>query len=189
MWNGKDNYLKMIIGPMFSSKSSSLLHEINLSKNKNVLVINSILDKDRHSENCIITHDNNKFPAIMLRNLQEIKDDSLLYKKYLKSDIIVIDEGQFFKDLYFFIRDELNRLHVSPKMFIIAGLNADCKMEPIGDIIKLIPLADSIIKLFAVCSYCKSQASFTKLIKGNITQQITVGGSETYTPTCRTHFI
>ena len=48
----KSNYLKLIIGPMFSSKSSSLLAEINRYKyiTDKILVINSILDKQRNAD-------------------------------------------------------------------------------------------------------------------------------------------
>jgi thymidine kinase len=74
-------------------------------------------------------------------------------------------------------------------MFIIAGLSGDYNMNPIGDIIKLVPVADEIIKLKALCVYCKNgtPASFTKKEIDN-QKQILVGGSEIYSPVCRKHF-
>lgn len=191
-----NNYLKLIIGPMFSSKSSSLLSEINRYKYivPNILVINNSLDKKRYSESnndFLKTHNNESFPAVMLENLSDLKSKPILLEKYLISDVIIIDEAQFFKDLYVFIKNELNNTYQS-KVFIIAGLSSDYKMEPIGDIIKLIPMADSIEKLSAICIYCKdgTPANFTKLIKKKENnKQIIIGGKETFVPTCRKHFL
>jgi thymidine kinase len=195
-------YLKLIIGPMFSSKSSSLLSEINRLKylTDNILVINSILDKERHLDmeinnndvGIIKTHDNKTFPAVMVNNLNELSSNY----KYRNADIIIIDEAQFFNDLYEFVNNELN----NNKMFIIAGLSSDFNMKPIGDIIKLVPLADEIIKLSALCIYCKdgTLASFTKLITNEQTvsnkfsvqskTNVLVGAKELYAPCCRKHF-
>ena len=148
--NYQGNYLKLIIGPMFSSKSSSLLSEINRYKyiTDKILVINSVLDKERHSDmeinnqglGFMKTHDSKTFPAIMLNNLEELKTNNFFNSKYNYADIIIIDEGQFYNDLHSFIKGELNGYN--NKMFIVAGLSSDFNMEPIGDIIKLVPLAD-----------------------------------------------
>ena len=77
-------YLKLIIGCMFSSKTSTLLSEINRYKHitDKILVINSILDKERqtHDENVIETHDNKHWPAFMVNTLEELKN-TYHYKK------------------------------------------------------------------------------------------------------------
>jgi len=196
----KTNYLKLIIGPMFSSKSSSLLTEINRYKyiTDKILVINNILDKERNNDmsidengvGFIKTHDNKMFPAIMICKLEELRTNKYFNDKYNYADIILIDEGQFYEDLYLFLRKELNNIK-NNKKFIVAGLSSDFNMEPIGDIIKLVPLADEILKLSALCIYCKdsTSASFTKLIKKNDNNQILVGAGELYSPCCRTHFL
>ena len=181
-------YLKLIIGCMFSGKSSSLLSEIYRYKFKSILVINHILDKERHSDmsdGFIKTHNNKSHPAIMLNTLSELKTNSKYIELYNNSQIVLIDEGQFYSDIYDFINYELQH---SNKKFIIAGLNADAYMQPFGDIIKLIPLADDIEKLSAFCNYCESKASFTKKINNNNTSQILIGNEDTYQPVCRKHF-
>jgi len=195
----KNNYLKLIIGPMFSSKSSSLLAEINRYKyiTDKILVINSILDKQRNIDmeinnqgvGFIKTHDNKTFPAIMINKLEELNTNTFFNEKYNYADIILIDEGQFYTDLYLFLRNELNNKN-NNKKFIVAGLSSDFNMEPIGDIIKLVPLADEILKLSALCIYCKdgTAASFTKLIKKGDNSQVQVGAKELYSPCCRMHF-
>lgn len=192
------SYLKLIIGPMFSSKSSSLLAEINRYKyiTDKILVINSIFDRERHPDilvneegvGCMKTHDEKMYEAIMLKELKELKTNDYFNMKYNNADIILIDEGQFYDDLYDFLDCELL---TNNKKFIVAGLSADYNMKPIGDIIKLVPIADDIIKLSALCIYCKdgTLANFTKLIKNeNSKDQILIGANDSYSPTCRYHF-
>lgn len=195
------SYLKVIMGPMFSSKSSSLLSEINRYKyiTDKILVINSILDKERHSDieinqqglGMMKTHDNKTFPAIMLKNLEELHTNSFFNGKYNYAEIVIIDEAQFYPDLYDFLYKELHNLNYA-KRFIVAGLSSDFNMSPIGDIIKIIPMADDIIKLSALCVYCKdgTPANFTKLIQNKVPDKnILVGAKESYLPCCRFHFL
>lgn len=196
-------YLKLIIGPMFSSKSSSLLLEINRLKHitDKILVINSVLDKERHVDmeindqglGIMKTHDDKTFPAVMINKLNELKTNKFFNSKYTYADIIIIDEGQFYTDLYEFINHELSYPH-DYKMFIVAGLSSDFNMKPIGDIIKLVPLADEIVKLSALCVYCRdgTPANFTKLIKNNLSNDsgnVLVGAKDLYSPCCRKHFL
>ena len=64
MCSGK---LELIIGNMFSGKSSELIRRINRERsiNKRILVINYIGD-NRYSINSITTHDNLKFNCLKL---------------------------------------------------------------------------------------------------------------------------
>lgn len=191
-------YLKLIIGPMFSSKSSTLINHINRYSyiTNNIIVVSSILDKERHLDmkinkdgiGFIKTHDSKTFPAIMLTNLNELNTNELYNKKYLESSIILIDEAQFYTDLYSFMKNELNK--PGNKKFIIAGLSSDSNQEPIGEVIRLIPLADDVKKLSAFCIYCKdgTSANFTKNISSSDKKQIKIGADEIYAPVCRKHF-
>lgn len=201
MWQTNASYLKLYIGCMFSSKSSNLMSEITRYSQltDRILVVNSSLDKERHSDmvidsegiGAIKTHDSKVFPALMIKRLSELKTNSSFKIKYDYADIILIDEGQFFEDLHDFIRDHLT-CFFSKKMFIVAGLASDYKMQPIGDIIRLVPMADEIIKLTAYCVYCKdgTPASFTKKETGvNEDSNILVGAKELYSPVCRLHFM
>jgi thymidine kinase len=189
----ENSYLKLYIGPMFSGKSTHLLTEINKYKHitSNIIVINHILDKKRHlelekSDGYLKTHDNKIFPAIMLNNLSEIYINESFSSKYKTADIIIIDEGQFYPDIFEFLKYELKLQR--KKTFIVAGLSGDSNMCPIGDILKLVPLADEIYKLTAYCIYCKDAtlASFTMKESKDKTQ-ITIGNAELYSPVCRKH--
>ena len=64
-------FLHIIIGPMFSGKSTKLINEINTLKCiKNILIINS--NKDTKVQyNFIKTHNNIQYNAIKLNDLDE----------------------------------------------------------------------------------------------------------------------
>lgn len=186
----KHNYLKLIIGPMFSGKSSFLLSEIKKYSSQKILVVNNILDKKRSNECVLKTHDAEKFPAIMIKHLYELKEQ--YSDEYNNCDVVLIDESQFFSDLFCFIEKEL-KCNKHPKIFIIAGLSADYNMQPIGDIIKLVPLADDILKLNSYCTICNDNTigNFTKLKKNNSKNTkptIFIGAKESYHVCCRFHF-
>jgi thymidine kinase len=202
------SFLKVYIGPMFSSKSSSLLSEINRYKyiTDKILVINHNLDKQRHPETMdkgiLKTHDNKIFPAIMLSKLEELFTNTFFIQKYLHADIVIIDEGQFYPDLYDFLKTQLNNL-ACKKLFIVGGLSSDSNMNAFGDMTKIIPLADSVVKLNAYCIYCKdgTYANFTRRDKNIHTQTtkeqpnlnekdiVLIGSDELYSPCCRYHYL
>ena len=183
----KSSYLKLYIGCMFSGKTTSLLNEISKYKvlTDEIITVNHIFDKHRNNSgiNQFKTHNNKTYPAIMISQLEELRAMS----KYTTSKIVIIDEGQFFMDLYDFIKYELETTN---KIFIVGGLSGDYKMEPIGDIVRLIPLADEIYKLNAYCIQCNDGtiASFTKRINDS-SDQVIIGSDDIYTSVCRYHFL
>jgi len=174
--------LEVIIGNMFSGKSSELIRRINREKSiqKKILVINFIGD-NRYSNNSIATHDNTKVNSLKLSKLSEIP--SSMIKQY---DSFFIDEGQFFPDLYTFVK---NLVDSGGKHVVVSGLDGDSNREPFGDIIKLIPISDTVDKLTAYCIKCNNGtlAPFTKKISTN-TNLIDIGGIDKYLPVCRKHF-
>ena len=200
MLNLRGNYLKLYLGCMYSGKSTSLLNEMIKYKiiTDKIVMINNILDKKRYTEEqlkmtsgfigIIKTHDNKTCKALMTKTLSELHTNPFFYDEYNKAEVVIIDEGQFFDDLYDFIKMELSNLS-QKKMFIIGGLSGDSDMKIIGDLTKLIPLADEVIKLNAYCVKCKNgtNASFTKRLIKN-TEQILVGKEDIYIPVCRYHY-
>jgi thymidine kinase len=179
---------------MFSGKSTSLLNEISKYKvlTDKIIVINHILDKKRQldkSTGYLKTHNNKMCPAMLLLKLNELYGEEY-NQMYNEADVVVIDEGQFFEDLYPFLKGELNKIDGKKKIFIVGGLSGDYNMEPLGDIYRLISLADEIHKLSAYCVKCKdgTMASFTKR-KIQSDEKILVGNSDIYIPVCRRCYI
>lgn len=174
--------LEMIIGPMFSGKSTELIREIRLAKviDKKVLVIKPLLD-DRYENHKIISH---SFES------EECNTIDFLYKlddQVLKYDLIVIDEGQFFPDLKVTV---LKWVEEYNKEILVGGLDGDFKRQPIGQILDLIPYADKCKKISSMCKLCNNgtKAIFSHRTTDN-SEQVQIGGSESYSPLCRKHYI
>ncbi len=59
-------------------------------------------------------------------------------------------------------------------------------MQPFGEILQVVPMANKVIKLNALCSVCGDKAPFTKRTCTEEGQEL-VGGADLYMATCRLH--
>ena len=177
-------FLHIIMGPMFSGKSTELIRLIREYKfiEKNILVIKHSSDDCRYAESKICTHDQQKEDCISLSELEKIRESS----EYKNAEIVFIEEAQFFEGLSGFIKEGMESLN---KSFIIAGLDGDFKREPFGEILSLIPYSNKVTKLNALCKFCKNgtEAPFTKRLT-NSKEQHLVGGEDKYASVCRYHY-
>jgi len=167
--------IKLIIGPMFSGKSTRLIETVRKYsyKNKKTVVIKFIGDK-RYDENQIVTHDLVKYDSLVCLHLTEKKE---ILKEY---DVIGIDEGQFFADLV----EVCEELALMGKIVLIAALNGDFRMEPFPVIQRIIAKADKIKLLKAYCFNCHKDAKFSlRIVQSNET--VLIGAGEAYKPACR----
>jgi thymidine kinase len=176
--------LELIIGNMFSGKSSELIRRINREKsiNKRIIVINYIED-NRYSNDSVSTHDHTKVKCLKLARLSEFNVN--LINQY---DSFFIDEGQFFPDLYDFVKNLVDNFK---KHVVVSGLDGDALRKPFGEIINLIPICDTVDKLTAYCNKCNNGtvAPFTKKINTRTeSKQIDIGGTDKYIPSCRFHY-
>lgn len=180
--------LSIVIGPMYSGKSTYLLDKINISKknNENIIVINHKIDT-RYNKDKITNHNNISTDCISFTNLNEIYE--YVKKKTLSIENInhiYIDEAQFFTDLEYVVS---NLLKSYPKLKITCvGLDGDFQQEVFNDgqLLKLIAKAENVIKLSSKCYICENKAYFTKR-QSNNTSQILVGSHNLYVPSCYIH--
>lgn len=173
--------LELIIGPMFSGKSTEIIKRVRLLKiiNKKILIIKPKID-NRYIEGKITSHNFETVDCKIINYLNELDDLEIS-----NIDTIIIDEGQFFNDLLETVNRWLNNFSIN---IIVAGLDGDFQQKPIGQILNLIPLSNKCIKLNSVCNICKdgTEAPFTlRHIRSEET--ILIGGAETYIPVCRKH--
>ena len=194
--------LTLVLGPMFSGKSSYLLSTIRKYKEIgwSVFIITSSFDK-RYSTDAKIVNHNQEFAMAnaAVKNLKDISDNPL----YLDAKVIIIEEGQFFEGLVEFV---LEAVETFEKHVIVAGLDGTASRKPFGELLNLIPYCDNIIKLKAFCKKCNdgTEALFTSN-KSTITSTIdvgkinnfthinnsviNVGGNDKYEALCRKHFL
>ena len=174
MEHTKSGYLEIILGSMYSGKTSRLVEIYKQCQfcNISVIVINHTID-NRYDDNLMSTHDQIKIPCL--------KTEKLLDLLNIESDVILINEGQFFLDLEEFVEKML----VQKKKIYICGLDGDFERKKFGQILNLIPLCDKVTKLTSLCSLCKNGTPgiFSKRITSEKEQ--TVVGSDNYIPVCR----
>jgi len=176
--------LEIIIGPMFAGKSSALLSRIRRHRaiGKQVMVITSSLDKRYSVEPALASHDKESVSAVAVATLVPCLQRSDL----LEADLVIIEEAQFFPDLRAFVEGAL----ALDKHLVVCGLDGDTAAKPFGQLLDCIPLADSVVKMTALCEMCgdATPAIFTALRKpdGNAST-IRVGSGEYYVPLCRRH--
>jgi len=70
------------------------------------------------------------------------------------------------------------------KVVIIAALDGDFRREPFGQVCQLIPKAENIVKLKAVCMFCQRDAVFSCRITRETETEV-IGGVEKYMACCR----
>ena len=175
-------FLKLIIGPMFAGKTTELIELYYFYENKNTLCINHLLD-NRYGENTLCSHDNISVPCLSRSTLAGFYDPmDKDYEKMSSANIILINEGQFFPDLF----SVVTQLLTDGKTVYIAGLDGDFLQTPIGDILLLVPYCDEIVKKRATC-HCGYPAIFSERLCNDNTQ-ILVGISN-YRPSCRNCYI
>ena len=189
--NAEISYLELILGPMYSGKTSRIiyLYEYCIEHKISVCVINHALDK-RYSENMLSTHDGKMIPCVNVHNLNDIYNNPINGRLIKYSKIVLINEGQFFKDLLEFTNNLLDT--TSPDRFkqvYICGLDGDFKRNKFGQLLDLIPYCDKMVKLHALCSNCRNgtPAIFSHRITDEALQIVI--GSDNYKPLCRSCYI
>ena len=186
-------YLELFIGPMFSGKSTRLVDIYKQCKfcNIPITVINHTID-NRYDDELLSTHDQVKIPCLQACELNDIwtkngyektgeKKDLWAHNAVRESDVILINEGQFFHDLYDVVVDML----AHKKKIYICGLDGDFERKKFGQILDLIPLCDKVTKLTSLCSQCKDGTPGIFSMRLTNEKQQTLVGSDNYIPVCR----
>jgi thymidine kinase len=174
--------LNIIIGPMFSGKTTYLLNELNKfsSINLNCLYINSC--KDSREDTNYSTHN----PTIgNSGDISSVKCNNLNNVDISTFDVIGIDEYGLFDNYNSLIIEWVEQ---KKKTVIVCGLNGDFLRRKFGYIIDLIPLANDVKVLNPYCQGCKdksliSKAIFSKRITDD-NNTISIG-KDNYKPVCR----
>lgn len=176
-------YLKILIGPMFSGKTTELIRLYQISHNKKKIIINHSLDKRYSDIPSVTSHNKVSLPAATMKELKDIFNSSII-----ENEEFYIDEAQFYEDLF----DSIIKLMNMGKRIIICGLDGDFKINPFGnmDLLKLIPYANHVSKFKANCYICNQPASYTKKIEldpNTDYNQIIIGSYDIFQPACYLH--
>lgn len=171
-------YLGLISGCMFSGKTSKLIElfkqytlcEISVS------VINHAGD-DRYGTSDLSTHDGRRIPCTRATALSGLE----CHDSIRDARVILINEGQFFPDIVPWVTA---RVEEEEKIVFVCGLDGDFARQGFGSWLDLLPLADEVTKLTALCSSCKQHPGiFSRRLTAD-THQVLIGSAQ-YIPVCR----
>jgi thymidine kinase len=178
-----NGYLELILGPMFSGKTSKILDLYKQCDFSNipVVVINHTSDK-RYSETMLSTHDLKMIPCIQASSLCDAMEILEIKNKINDATVILINEGQFFNDLYEWTEMMVETNH---KEIYICGLDGDFNRNKFGQILDLIPLCDKVTKLKSLCSMCKNGTKALFSLRVTEEKEQVLIGSDCYKPVCR----
>lgn len=197
--------LEIIIGPMFSGKTTELNKRLLEAREMGQKVLklfhfSDLARIDIYNHNNLPGQQNqgsthnlsyNSLPDD-IRVIATPRLDNIDVTHY---DVIGVDEGQFFDDL------EIVDLWANAgKRVIVTGLDGDAQQQPFGKTLTLIPKSDSCVKLTAICRKCIQEqqqlgsrfninnfrAPFTVKLNSDM-DQVQIGGPEIYIATCRRH--
>jgi thymidine kinase len=217
-------YLELVIGPMFSGKTSKLLEVYkqcefcgipvvivnhSIDTRYDYLLENQPLEKVESNQgtiplpnfaphggslrepNCdstfskggsnvvtmLSSHDKVTAPCIRATTLEEALKTTLCRD----ADVILINEGQFFGDLY----EGVQALLQENKQVYVCGLDGDFERKPIGTILNLIPLCDKVTKLTSLCSICRNGTPGIFSMRLTEEKNQILVGVDNYVPVCR----
>ena len=169
---------------MFSGKSSYAMSHIRRQRaiGKRVVVIKPDIDMRYSDQHVIVTHNGETLPC----TLWDTGVPLIPTTDIENADSVVIEEAQFFKGLYSFIKWVLLAKH---KHILLVGLDGDASQQSFGELLQCIPYATNVTKLHALCEYCRdgTLAPYTKRRNENVESQIDVGGADRYMPVCLKH--
>lgn len=175
--------LKLYCGPMWAGKSSTVLGTLRRYKSIGwkILLITSEIDK-RYGDGMVVSHDQDKYPAVAVKLLDPVSKTKI----YEEAQLIMIDEAQFFPDLYEFV---LKAVDIDEKHVICVGLDGDSDRKPFGDLLRLVPHCDSITKITSFCSECRDGTpALFSYFRSHKFEQVQVGTASQYEPLCRKHY-
>ena len=123
---------------------------------------------------------------LMLMDSLDMKnaDRDLILKNCKNSDVIGIDEAQFFDlDLISICK----KLAKKGKRVVVAGLEKDFQAIPFGPMPQLLVDAEYVMKVSAICMKCGDPANFSQRISSE-KNQVVIGEIDKYEPRCRNCF-
>ena len=174
-------WVEVIAGSMFSGKSEELIRRLRRAKiaRQKVQVFKPVIDS-RFSDNHIVSHSEMRHESSNIRTAAEV-----MANVEPDTEVVGIDEGQFFDDALVDVANELARRGVR---VIIAGLDQDYTGKPFEPMPQLLAIAEYITKTHAICMKCGQPANYSQRTFES-QERVAVGASDKYEARCRACFV
>ncbi len=169
--------IEVVAGPMFSGKSEELIRLLKRAAiaRQRVQVFKPKLD-NRYSDDDVVSHSQLRIPCEVVERADEV-----LAKLDPRTEVVGIDEGQFFDDELARVCTHLANLG---KRVVVAGLDMDYRGVPFGPMPVLLAIAEEVHKIQAICTRCGAPASYTQRLTED-EHRVLVGASDVYEARCR----
>jgi thymidine kinase len=174
-------WVEVIAGSMFSGKSEELIRRLRRAKiaRQKVQVFKPELDS-RFADNQIVSHSEMRHDSANSRSAAEV-----LARVDPDTEVVGIDEGQFFDNELVNVANELARRGVR---VIIAGLDQDYTGKPFEPMPQLLAIAEYITKTHAICMKCGQPANYSQRTFES-DERVAVGAADKYEARCRRCFV
>jgi len=173
-------WIEVVTGSMFSGKSEELIRRLRraIIARQRVQVFKAGLD-DRYAAGQVVSHSRWRLEAERVHKAAEI-----LERLDPRTEVVGIDEGQFFDDELVAV---CSRIADLGKRVIVAGLDMDFRGEPFGPMPRLMAVAEEVEKVHAICARCGAPASYTQRLT-QAQERVVVGAADIYEARCRRCF-
>jgi thymidine kinase len=169
-------HLVVIVGPMFSGKSTELVGRLQRwhDQGARVQALRPVRDT-RDGEAQVVTHDGVRWPATRASGAHAIMAGVVP-----GVTVLGIDEGNMFGPELFEVCLDLMRRSMR---VLVSGLSLDYRGRPFSPMPALMSIASEVVIVASVCACCGEPARFSqRLVRGSAL--IMSGGAETYEPRC-----
>lgn len=166
--------LTLILGCMFSGKTSELLRALARLEPQAFRVFKHVID-NRYDPDSVVSHAGKGIPAVRIASAAEISvhiDGAV--------SCVAIDEGHFFDRSLADVAASLIRRGIA---VLVTALDRDSWSKPFSVVSELRLVADREVLLLATCASCGDRADRTQRTKPVVNGQM-VGGPESYEPRC-----
>ncbi|HUU36525.1 MAG TPA: thymidine kinase [Vicinamibacterales bacterium] len=173
-------WLEVIVGSMFSGKSEELIRRIRRAQiaRQRVQIFKPAVDI-RYADDHIVSHSELRLEAEPASSSAD-----LLSKVRLDTEVVGIDEGQFFDAA---LPAACTDLADRGMRVVVAGLDQDYLGRPFEPMPHLLAIAEFITKTRAICVVCGHQANHTQRLVHNA-DRVLLGAHGTYEARCRRCF-
>ena len=173
-------WIEVIVGSMFSGKSEELIRRLRRAQiaRQRVQIFKPAVDT-RYGAGHIVSHSDMRIESTTVASAE-----ALLAATTLDTEVVGIDEGQFFDAA---LPAVCNRLAGRGVRVIVAGLDQDYLGRPFEPMPQLLALAEYITKTLAICMVCGNHANRTQRLVPS-EDRVLVGAQGVYEARCRACF-
>lgn len=181
-WIAGRGRLEVILGCMFSGKSTELIRRLREAVGRGHAVVAVKPRRDtRYGTADLVTHAGDRFPAVAV---EDGGGGAGLLAAAGRAAVVGIDEAHFFGVE---LAGAVLRLRDEGRRVLVAGVDRDHRGEPFEPFASLRPVAEEVLRLTAPCAVCGRPAVHSQRLIA-AADRIVVGGAESYEPRCERCF-